>query len=270
MRRLRPIVLDFIRQTFKTGEAFAILDLRSAEKHPIAQQCKTIGMPLDAAGFTVVQDAFHELYRQGYISTGRSPFATGPNDPGMNWPYYRLTEFGRKSLSSPDYVPYDSDGYIAQLIKEVPSLDRAIIRYLDESMGCFMNGFHLAASVVLGCAAEKALLQLVETFGNALADPNAKADFLKKTESWMINRKYEALWKRLGPLAKSLPDRLGDDLQVNLDQIFDLIRTTRNNAGHPSGTTVDAETVHANLILFPKYCRCVYRLIEHFSKNPIP
>jgi hypothetical protein len=50
-----------------------------------------------------------------------------------------------------------------------------------------------------------------------------------------------------------------------IDSTFDIIRTTRNDAGHPSGNIIEKETVHANLLLFPIFCRRIYGLIQQFS-----
>jgi hypothetical protein len=122
---------------------------------------------------------------------------------------------------------------------------------------------------MLGCAAEKAALLLIETFGNAIQNPQHRKKYQDDTQHWMISRKYDALWKRLAPLAGSLPKPLGEDLHTILDRVFDLIRTTRNAAGHPTGKTIERETMHANLLLFPSYCRRVYGLIDHFHANPI-
>jgi hypothetical protein len=92
---------------------------------------------------------------------------------------------------------------------------------------------------VVGRAAEKGLLELVEAFGVQIRDPSKKAAYEKETRHWQIKTKYDALWKRLEPMASSLPKPLGDDLHVVLDRTFDLIRTTRNEAGHPSGRVVE-------------------------------
>jgi hypothetical protein len=54
-----------------------------------------------------------------------------------------------------------------------------------------------------------------------------------------------------------------------LERVFYLIRTARNDAGHPTGRKIEKEVIHANLLLFPSYCKRVYGLIEYFSSNQI-
>lgn len=210
-------------------------------------------------------DILHDLYREGVIVSGSGPDSSA----AMTWPSYRVTDYGHQVLSQKDYVPHDPDGYLAQLKEEIPTVDRTIIRYLEEALGCFKAGHLLASAVMTGCAAEKTMLLLIDAFGAALTDPDEKKKFESVIrKSWMISRKYDEFWKRLQAKLDSLPAELTDDLHVILDRAFDLIRSTRNDAGHPTGKQVDRDTVRANFILFPTYCRRMYALIGHFSSNP--
>jgi hypothetical protein len=221
------------------------------------------GKAVQSADRELACQMFYELALDGVIVPG-----IGPNTNSLlSWPFYRVTEYGKQVLGTPEYQPHDPGGYIKRLRTEIPAVDGTIVRYLDESLACFQRRTLLASAVMLGCAAEKAALLLVDVFGTAIRDPVKQQQYEKETKNWMISRKYDALWKRLEPLAKGLPKELGDDLHTILDRVFDLIRTTRNEAGHPTGKIVDRDVMTANLILFPSYCRRVYCLIEHFSHN---
>jgi hypothetical protein len=221
------------------------------------------GLGLDVKDEDNILRLFHELYHERIIDSG---IGAGYTDHELSWPYYRLTDYGRAAIEQKEYTPYDPDGYLAKLKRDVPGIHPDAIRYLEESLGCIRANYLLAASVTLGCAAEKCLLELIEAFGNAIIDPGKKAEYERDTRSRMISRKYEALWKRLSPMTPpSLPEHLADDLHTILDRVFNVIRTTRNDAGHPSGRFIERETVHANLLLFPSFCRRIYGLIAHFT-----
>ncbi len=265
--KLRSIVFEYLRRQMKSRERNHPLNLiRDGGREGWQTLCREHGVTPDDADFEMIQQIFHELYLERILITG-----SGPNslNAAMSWPFYRVTEYGKKVLEKREYVPHDPDGYLARIKSEIPDLDGVILRYLEEALGCFRSDFLLAAAVMIGCAAEKALLLLVEAFGDAIADAARKARYEQDTKSWMISRKYAALWKELEAQASSLPRELGDDLHVILDRIFDLIRTTRNEAGHPTGGQIERETVHANLILFPSYCRRVYALMDYFRENPV-
>ena len=117
---------------------------------------------------------------------------------------------------------------------------------------------------MLGCASEKAILLLIEAFILTLKGDD-KTAFEKETNTFIISRKYKALWSRLKPIAASLPDNLGCNLESLIHNPFDIIRSARNDAGHPSGNPIEKGTVRAYLILFPIFCGRIYKLINHFS-----
>jgi hypothetical protein len=259
--QLRALVLDYLKE-FPKGQ----LDVTDPNVG-LRAFCHSCGHPVNDNDAETTQRIFHELYLERILITGASPRSSSYG--AMGWPFYRVTEYGLKVLETQEYVPHDPEGYLARLKTAIPEVDEIILRYLEQALECYRRDLCLAAAVMVGCAAEKALLLLIETFGNALTDGNKKAKYEKETHGRMIGRKYEALWKRLQPLANSLPDNLGDDLEVLLNQIFYLIRTTRNDAGHPTGKPVERETVFAELALFPKYCRRVYELIDHFQNNSV-
>lgn len=61
---------------------------------------------------------------------------------------------------------------------------------------------------------------------------------------------------------------LKDGLDVELNALFDFIGNQRNDAGHPTGKTMERERAYANLVVFPVYVRKVYALIDLVSANP--
>ncbi len=232
--------------------------------------CVHNGHTLTDGDIKVACEVFHELYLERIIAPGNVPTIHQISLSGfMGWPFYCVTEYGAKILNNPDYQPHDPDGYLQKLKLQVPAIDPDIIRYLEESLSCYKYSLLLASAVMLGCAAEGAMLLLIEGFGDAIQDAREKSSYEKETKSWQINKKYQAFRKWLEPLAPRLPEALRDDLQTVLDQIFDLIRRTRNSAGHPTGKSIERDTMHAHLMMFPSYCRRVYLLIEYFVANPV-
>jgi hypothetical protein len=63
----------------------------------------------------------------------------------------------------------------------------------------------------------------------------------------------------------SVRDEVKDDLDTQLNGIQSLIRTFRNDSGHPSGKLVDREQAYVLLNLFIPYAKKVYQLIDHFE-----
>jgi hypothetical protein len=228
------------------------------------------GIVLDEDDLMTVEQIIHEFYFEGIIVPGVKPRTNVSMQSGtLIFPHYHRTKYGDMVMRNTEYQPHDPDGYLTRIRTEILDIDNVIIRYLEESLSCYRKNLLLAAAVMLGCAAEKAILLLIDTFGNTLSCNN-RAEFERETNTFIISRKYRALWMRLEPMARELPNNLGDNLRNVIDGIFDIIRTTRNEAGHPSGNIIEKEAVHANLLLFPIFCKRIYGLIQHFMPESSP
>jgi hypothetical protein len=87
--------------------------------------------------------------------------------------------------------------------------------------------------------------------------------FAAKTKNKLIKQTFDEMWKRLDPVHDQLAGDLNkEDVRAELNGTFDLIRKTRNDAGHPTGRTISREEAHNLLLLFPQYCRVVYETID--------
>lgn len=258
---IRSAVLEHLRRCREGDLANGTYEAVTAILKKRSQQT------LDQADIILMEQVFHDLYLERIIVPSASAGMVQDEIGKMSWPKYRVTEFGVSVLGSKEYVPYDPDGYLAQLKKDIPEVDPIVIMYLEEALVCFRTGCLLAAAVMMGCAAEKVMLQLIDAFGQAISDPKSNRKYLDEVQGRIISKKYAALWNRLQRIQESLPADLSDDLHVHLDRVFDLIRTARNEAGHPTGKMPSRESVHANFILFPTYCRQVYGLISYFSDS---
>jgi hypothetical protein len=217
---------------------------------------------LSPADFACVQNVIWDLIIEGIIRPGLND---GNNN---NFPFFHVTERGKQILADGPQAPYDPDGYLKRLTSETPDLDPVIITYLNESLHTFRINCLLSSTIALGCASEKALLLLIDFYADSL--PNKMQDkFRKDTEGRMIKRQWDEFRKMLdSELRTRLPRDLADGLDVELNAIFDFIRNQRNDAGHPTGKTIERERAYANLVVFPVYLRKVYALIEWLKANP--
>lgn len=195
--------------------------------------------------------------------------AIGLNENNPNFPFISITEHGREVLESRQITPYDPDGYLKNLIDEIPNLDPLIEMYLSESLQAYLKGLMFSSAVMLGVASEKAFLLLFDSFTNALTNPSKKKKFQGLQNSIRTKNKFDELKKEIIAIRNTLPRGLSEDLESQFDGIFTLIRVTRNDAGHPSGRIINRGVAYTNLQLFPMYCKRVYGLIVYFNKNPI-
>lgn len=211
---------------------------------------------LSGTDFARLQSIMWDLIIEGIVRPGLNE---GVNN---NLPFFHVTEWGKKAIQDGGIAPYDPDGYLTRLKRDIPNLDPVIESYLNESLHTFRIGCLLSSTVSLGCASEKALLVLIEAYATSLPDPSQKK-FRSNTDGRMIKRQFDEFRKMLdSELRARLPHNLQDGLDVELNAIFDIIRNQRNDAGHPTGKAIERERAYANLVVVPVYFKKVYALID--------
>ena len=210
---------------------------------------------------TLIMEVVWSLIIQGIL-------VPGINDSNPNLPFIRLTEYGRRCVAEERFLPHDPDGYLREFQIAVPGVDTVILEYLTESLQCYVHGLNRAAAVMLGAASEQAALLLFESFAGSLSPQNGERFRSAIDKATSTYRKYEIFERHFSPVK----DRLDPNLTHNLDSmirgVFDLIRNSRNDAGHPaSGVEVSRDAIYSQLRLFVPYCKRIYQLISWFSAN---
>lgn len=65
-------------------------------------------------------------------------------------------------------------------------------------------------------------------------------------------------------MAKPLPPEIKEDLDTHFAGILSVIRSYRNESGHPTGKIMDREQTFVLLQLFIPYCKKQYQLMQFF------
>lgn len=219
------------------------------------------GPRLSARDYARAQSVFWDLLIEGVVRPGLHD--------GMNndLPFFHVTDYGKEAVKGGAASPYDPDGFLRRLAADVPALDPVILTYLTEALHTFRISCLLSSVIALGCASEKAFLLLVKSYGDALQG-SAQAKFRKDTEGRLIKRQFDEFQSRLGGhLRAKLPGDVEADLDVTLSGVFTLFRNLRNEAGHPTGRSVEREQTYANLLVFPSYLKKTYQVIEWLDAN---
>jgi hypothetical protein len=206
--------------------------------------------PLRGPDAELVRDIFWDLFRQGFITLGL-------DDMNSGWPFFRLSHFGEKALSSlSPYRFHDTSPFLAVVKKEIPDISSEALAYLDEAVAAFYAGCLLASCVMLGVAAEAEFLRLVDV---AIAGRHA-ARFVSVQNASFIRQKITKFRTELAPLLPSLPKDAREDLEINLDSIQSVLRIARNDAGHPNAAAPNREQVYVLLQLFVPFAKQAMKL----------
>jgi hypothetical protein len=122
--------------------------------------------------------------------------------------------------------------------------------YVNEAVECYVAGLYKAAAVMIGAAAESSILELrnaVVTVLSGYGDPVPP-----QLESWQIKTVTDQLALVFAKIDKKTHRELHEKFQAHWGALTHEIRTTRNDAGHPTSVDpVTPESVHASMLLFP-------------------
>lgn len=199
-----------------------------------------------------------ELVVQGVLVPHNS------NSLSQGWPFVSFTEYGAKVIFGKSPTPYDPTGYLDYFT----SADAVVKFYVEEALGCFRANRYTAAVVMLGVSSERLFDLLLDAFVSSLASATEKSKLQKETAGKFVTGRYDALKKRLDPKKNQLPQPLRDNLDTSLVSIFNLIRQTRNDSGHPTGRAMTREETYALLNIFPHYYKYVSDLISYLQQHP--
>ena len=211
---------------------------------------------------TVINEVIWSLIVQGIL-------VPGLDDPNSTLPFIRLTEYGKRCVEEDRVLPHDPDGYLREFHTSLPGADATIVEYLTESLQCYIHGLHKASAVMLGAASEQAILLLTNSCADSIEDVAAKEGFKSDVDrAPSMFRKYEVFDRRFSTVRNRIPRELTNNVDSLLRGVFDLIRNSRNDAGHPaSGADVNRDAIYSHLKLFTPYCQRIYALIGWFSTN---
>jgi len=190
----------------------------------------------------------------------------GSNDHNPNLPFIRLTDWGRECVNAEKIVPYDRNGYLTRLKEVCPNLDSLAEKYVIEALECFRRGCFFAAPVMLGCASEKIIVQLMETFENAIQDPDKKRRFERRMKDISIKSRFDYFRTEFSRV-RNIPPKLTDAIEIQLDGVFTLLRYARNDVGHPTGKEISRDEIFVSFGLFISYCERVNALIDWLKNN---
>jgi hypothetical protein len=170
-----------------------------------------------------------------------------------NW-RWNLTERGQRCATGTGFDADDPASYVAKLKAKAPSFADPAEFYMREALRAYGVGCGAAAAVMIGVAAE-AEFQAVGDASLKWLKGRERQGFSKifKDPTLRYATKLDALRKLLLAKRKALPLDLRDGLEATFYTLADLLRISRNEAGHPSGHAPNRDEAHNLLVLFGTY-----------------
>jgi hypothetical protein len=263
---LKHFVLESIS---KSGDSFQFINLcnsigsnaikKGIVTNPNPPGHQVFSFPLQVEDENRVREVLWDLIIERVLTIGDYN-----ND---SWPWLSLTDYGKKAIKSKLPIPNDPTGYLNRIKNEIPQLDPIIEIYLSESIRTYNINQLLSSTIALGCASEKALLLLIDTYQQTFDHIQGTERFGAKVKNRMIKIQFEEFQKDFRRIVGDLPKELTDNYENILLGVFEMFRNQRNQAGHPTGHIVNKETLFANLQVFVGYCKRIYDIITHLEKK---
>ena len=181
-----------------------------------------------------------------------------------SWPFFHTTPFANTIIgeSLPHY--YDPDAYIKYMKNNVQGLDNVIEQYIFDGLTCFKRQLFFASAVMLGAAAEKAILLLLESMAKAVTDPKEKKEIQELLDRPRLPEIFSKIQAILATLIKSkrIPYAVYQGCTEHLLSLFEMVRVQRNDAVHPIAGNVNKGKIFLSLQTLPAALEIVYKLID--------
>ncbi|MGI6647505.1 MAG: hypothetical protein ACOX5W_00170 [Bacillota bacterium] len=159
------------------------------------------------------------------------------------------------------------DSIYQNFILEISSMDIDQIerKYLYEACECAIRNNRLAASTMLGCAAEYLLINLSNAYYQYLEN-NGTSNEIENFKRKVVNAK--SAYDRLDEFEKRIESNIGIFQEVGFENpklnfnFLDIIRKVRNQSGHPTGLEVSEGDLKMFFGNYQHFIKLAHKLID--------
>lgn len=134
--------------------------------------------------------------------------------------------------------------------------------YLKEAMQAFRSGCMLSATVMLGVAVEHTFKLLTDVIESNPAKKRLFGPVFTERSFLKQFNKFKDIVKQN---IQEFPGDIKEDFDTHFAGILSIIRTSRNEAGHPTGKIMDREQTFVLLHLMIPYSKKMYQLKQYFE-----
>lgn len=211
-----------------------------------------------------VQEVFWQLVVEGILAPGLNP-----SNPNLPW--FHVTKYGKQVLQESVANPHDPTDYLVRLQQRVINPDATVVVYLSESLFSLRRGNLIASTVMLGIAAERVFLLLCESLEQALTSAKESKNFADVLKRFAMKPKLDWIHLKIQSLQDTHVKGFRENATIMVTTIYDLLRTQRNELGHPQPTPpkLSREDVFANLQLFPRYYEVAEKVRQFLKQNKV-
>lgn len=179
-----------------------------------------------------------------------------------------LTEKGNAVAEDTEPNPDDPAGYMERLLDAVPTTTAAVQMYLREALHAYVESCFLSSAVMLGVAAEAAMLELADSYVKWAGKPADKFKETLENPRVFYVHKLAEFQKKLAADKSTFPEDIRDSLDLEISAVLQLIRLTRNEAGHPNEKRVPKDACYSHLVIYAQAHKKIHALAQFFLSRP--
>lgn len=170
------------------------------------------------------------------------------------FPSFFVTAFGIRFLAErrDQPTPLEGERYRKAVTERMPDASEVIVRYVDEAMATYESRHHLAATVLIGVAAEEVARRLYAALGEHLDEKRRekyKESLHRKRGS--ANEQLEQFISTFEAHKAELDEPLRRRVDTYLVYLINVLKLSRDDAGHAHIARVDREVAYMMLVSFP-------------------
>ena len=194
---------------------------------------------------------FGDLFRIGYLAWGHNISNPAP-------PFCHITKRGRQALSQIGRDPANPDGYMSYL-RTLGPMNATTEAYIDEALSTYAAGCFKATAVMVGVATESIVLTLRDAIVARLGVLGQPIP--KKLNDWRCKTVLDAIGNTANSYKSTMTTPLRESYEAYWPAFTQLVRSARNEAGHPASVAgVGEEAGHSSLLVFPELLKLGDRL----------
>lgn len=206
----------------------------------------------------VLKRVWGDLLRNGEISLGIGISNMSPS-------FFEVTEKGNETFEYLNKDPGNPQGYLEHLSKKA-KIDHVAKSYLDEALKTYNADCFKAAAVMLGCASERLILNLNKILIKKIKDKGDEPS--DKLKDWKISLIIDGIEHELNQKKRFFSNHLKKRYEKYWSTFIQIIRDTRNRAGHPVEIeTIDKADVHSTLLIYIYFVELNKELEEWILNN---
>jgi len=208
----------------------------------------------------IIEELLWHFINSGIITIRFHNFRLNPTSGDLNvFDYFHVTQWGLNVLKDIKPSPYDYEEFLRDLSKLI---NEETTFYLIQSLECFRRNLFVPSAIMLGIAAENIILEISEIAEKKVIAKDKYQKTLKDNRFQVTGHK-----KAIDEFVISkMPKDKKKYLKKDFNCFFEIIRLSRNEAGHPSEVRIERDEAYANYLVFRRFGKNVYELkqwLEH-------